>query len=86
MYTECRQAVETAVDSFSHPLENTEELDALVQRVRDMEAEFRTLHIHRIRKNTCDPETGMRFVDVLGTIEQMFLPGKKIVHVNALED
>ena len=86
MYTECRQAVETAVDSFSHPLENTEELDALVQRVRDMEAEFRTLHIHRIRKNTCDPETGMRFVDVLGTIEQMSYRAKKIVHVNALED
>ena len=78
MYTECRQAVETAVDSFSHPLENTEELDALVQRVRDMEAEFRTLHTIRISINTCDPETGMRFVDVLGTIEQMSYRQKKL--------
>ena len=85
MYAECRQAVEAAVGSFTQPIENTAELDALVQRVRDMEAEFRTLHIHRIRKNTCDPETGMRFVDVLGTIEQMSYRAKKIIHVNALE-
>jgi len=86
MYADCRQAVEAAVKSFADPVENTAELDALVQRVRDMEAEFRTLHIHRIRKNICDPETGMRYVDVLACIEQMSYRAKKIIHVNAREE
>ena len=86
MYADCRQAVEAAVKSFADPVENTAELDALVQRVRDMEAEFRTLHIHRIRKNICDPETGMRYVDVLACIEQMSYRAKKTIHVNAREE
>ncbi len=83
MFAETRLAVEEAVESFSAP-ENAGHADAIAHRVRLMEAELRAMHLDRISKGTCDPETGMIFVDVLGAIEQIAYRAKKIAHINLM--
>lgn len=82
MFTNTRLIAAEAVRSFSGS-EDRQNADTLALHVRNMEAELRILHLQRIGNGSCDPEIGILYVDVLGTIEQMAYRAKKITHINA---
>lgn len=79
MYDDACNAVSHAVRGFvESDASLLAQVDALAAHVREMEADLRVEHIDRLGRGTCDAETGLIYIDVLGSIEHMAYRARKI--------
>ena len=90
LFFETRRAVRLAVDVFgSEPFTAKEKdtLDALADRIRELESALRASHASRLSSGHCSPESGLVFIDVLGAIEQIAYRSRKIAdHMAGLQN
>ncbi|WP_418764146.1 Na/Pi cotransporter family protein [Mailhella sp.] len=90
LFFETRRAVRLALSVFdAEPFTAKEKaaLDALADRVREMESTLRARHASRLSAGHCSPESGLVFIDVLGAIEQIAYRSRKIAdHMAGLQN
>lgn len=80
MFTDARNAVACAVHGLTG-LSDEAQAESLAAKVRTTEAELRAVHVRRLGMGSCNPETGLVFIDVLGAIEHMAYRAKKIAQI-----
>ncbi len=87
MFAEARYAVRLAVEAFiSDDMQKAKEVMPLLEDVRTMESKLRRAHLQRLDDETCNPDTGLIFIDILSTLEhttyQAYSLAKNTIRIN----
>jgi len=72
MFIESKHALVTALDSFiNDDPQKATTLLPLLEEARIMESHLRRTHINRLDTQTCNPDTGLIFIDILSLLERI---------------
>lgn len=79
LYDDARQTLRLAVGFLAvEPPQQLAQIERLAEDVRMKESELRTWHFERLHQRECTAESGLVFIDVIGSLEQIAYRSKRL--------